>query len=106
MKPILLNLVMFFFLLFTACSEKNNPAIVKFDGTSAKQTWAIEDLNPEIPSDWSSFGFLTFEMSSTTTQRFDLILYDAEGTRKLVIHPFQGATVRASIPLIHFQKRN
>ncbi len=106
MKSIPLNLVMFIFFLFTACSEKNNPVIVKFEGTSAKKTWAIEDLNPEIPSDWSSFGFLTFEMSSTTTQRFDLLLYDAEGTRKLVIHPFQGARVRASIPLIHFQKRN
>jgi len=63
-------------------------------------------LNPELPLDWSSFRFLTFEFNSTTTQRFDLRLYDAEGPRRLVIHPFQGAWVRTSIPLIHFQQRN
>jgi hypothetical protein len=106
MKSILMNLVIFFFLLFTACSVKNKPIIVKFEGTLAEKRWAIKDLNPELPSDWSSFGFLTFDMNSTTTQRFDLLLYDAEGTRRLVIQPFQGVRVRASIPLIHFQKRN
>jgi len=106
MKSILLNLVIFFCLLFTACSVKNKPVIVKFEGTFAEKKWAIKDLNPGLPSDWSSFGFLTFEMNSTTTQRFDLLLYDAEGTRRLVIQPFQGARVSASIPLIHFQKRN
>ncbi len=106
MKSILMNLVIFFFLLFTACSVKNKPIIVKFEDTLAEKRWAIKDLNPELPSDWSSFGFLTFDMNSTTTQRFDLLLYDAEGTRRLVIQPFQGVRVRASIPLIHFQKRN
>jgi hypothetical protein len=45
-------------------------------------------------------------MEASSTQRFHLNLFDGEGIRKLVIHPFQGAKVRASIPLIHFQKRN
>jgi hypothetical protein len=106
MKPALLRLSVFFFLLFTACTGKEKPVIVKFEGASTEKKWAIKDLNSELPADWSSFGFLTFEMYSTTTQRFDLLLLDAEGTRRLVIQPFQGARVRASIPLIHFQKRN
>ena len=59
-----------------------------------------------MPSDWSSSGFLTFEMKSSTTQRFGLNLYDASGVRSLEILPFQGVWVRASIPLIHFQKMN
>jgi len=92
--------------MLSGCSVDNKPVTVKFDGTFAQQKWAIKDLNPDLPSDWSSHGFLTFEMNSTTTQRFDLLLYDAEGTRRLVIQPFQGARVRASIPLIHFQTRN
>ena len=37
---------------------------------------------------------------------FFLNLYDAEGLRRLRIHLFQNAWVRASIPLVHFQKRN
>jgi len=106
MKSVSLNLPFFFLLVFTSCSVKNKYEIVKFEGTYAVKNWAIKDLNPELPSDWSSFGFLTFEMTSNTTQRFDLLLYDAQGTRRLEILPFQGAGVRASIPLIHFQKRN
>jgi len=67
---------------------------------------AIGELNKELPSDWSSFSFLTFELKSSTTQRFDLRIYDTAGVRRLTINPFQGAWIRASIPLIHFQKRN
>ena len=106
MKSILINLVISFVLLLTACSVKNEPVIVKFEGTLAGKRWAIKELNPELPSDWSPFGFLTFELKSSTTQRFDLKLYDTAAIRRLVIQPFQGAWVCASIPLIHFQKRN
>jgi hypothetical protein len=45
-------------------------------------------------------------MRSTTTQKFDLRIYDTAGVRRLTIQPFQGAWVRASIPLIHFKTRN
>jgi len=106
MKHIFISLAFFFLLVSTSCSKKNKAVTVKFEGIRTEQKWAIEELNPELPSDWSSSGFLTFEMNSSTTQRFDLLLSDAEGTRRLVIQPFQGARVRASIPLVHFQKRN
>ena len=79
---------------------------MKFEGALTEKKWAIKELNSELPSDWSSFGFLTFEMNSSTTQRFDLRLYDAAGIRRLTIQPFQGAWIQASVPLIHFQKRN
>jgi hypothetical protein len=45
-------------------------------------------------------------MNSSTTQRFELNLYGAAGVRKLEILPLQGVWIRASIPLIHFQKMN
>lgn len=107
MKSIFFNFVISFILLLGSCSSLNNkPFLVKFEGDLPEKNWAIEELNPELPLDWSSFRFLTFEFNSTTTQRFDLRLYDAEGPRRLVIHPFQGAWVRTSIPLIHFQQRN
>jgi hypothetical protein len=106
MKTLLFYLSIPIFPLLTACSAQNKPVIVNFEGALSEKKWAINELNPDLPSDWSPFGFLTFEMNSSTTQRFDLRLYDSAGTRRLTIQPFQGAWVRASIPLIHFQKRN
>jgi hypothetical protein len=95
-----------FLLLLTGCTSENEPVIIKFEGKMSEKKWAIKELNPDLPSDWTSFGFLTFELKSSTTQRFDLKLYDASGVRKLTIQPFQGPWIRASIPLVHYQKRN
>lgn len=106
MKSCLISLVIPFVLFLTGCSSKNESFIIKFDDVISEKKWAIQELNPDLPQDWSSFEFLTFELNSSTTQRFDLRLFDAEGARRLVIQPFQGAWVRASIPLIYFQKRN
>ncbi len=99
--------IFFFLLLLAACATKDDEThFVQFEGESYQKNWAITDLNPEIPSDWSSFQYLTFEIKASSTQRFFLNVYDAEGLRRLRIHPFQNAWVRASIPLVHFQKRN
>lgn len=88
------------------CASKDNARFVQFAGKTSEQKWAIKDLNPDLPSDWSSFEFLSFELNASSTQRFFINLYDSAGIRRLRILPFQGAWVRASIPLISFQKRN
>ena len=106
MKNFFVYLFLSLFLIITGCSSQNKPVIVKFKGASTQMKWSIKELNPKLPSDWSSFGFLTFDMFSSTTQRFEIRLYDSSGIRRLTVHPFQGARVRASIPLVHFQKRN
>ena len=106
MKNFSLCLKILLFLLFAGCTAKRAPVFVNFEGKISEKKWAIKELNQELPADWSSFGFLTFELKSSTTQRFDLKLYDSAGVRRLTIQPFQGAWVRASIPLVHFQKRN
>jgi len=93
-------------LLSYSCSDRENTKTVIFDGNSFEQKWAVRDLNRDLPSDWSKFEFLTFEMNASSTQRFYINLYDSAGMRRLRILPFQGAWVRASIPLMNFQKRN
>ena len=35
-----------------------------FEGAGTETTWRIQDLNPNLPSDWSSFGFLVLERSA------------------------------------------
>jgi hypothetical protein len=106
MKNLVFLIRILFLILFTGCDTKTEPVFVKFEGKVSEKKWAIKDLNPNLPSDWSSFGFLTFELKSSTTQRFEIKLYDTAGVRRLAVQPFQGAWIRASIPLVHFQKRN
>jgi hypothetical protein len=106
MKNLLIFLSTASILLITGCTPKDNAKIIKFEGKSYEQKWAIKDLNLNLPSDWSSFGFLTFELNASSTQRFFINLYDSSGMRRLRILPFQGAWVRASVPLMNFQKRN
>jgi|WetSurMetagenome_2_1015567.scaffolds.fasta_scaffold00916_5 hypothetical protein len=106
MKTILINLLIFLVVFLTACSGKNKTVLIKFEGARSEKKWATKELDHGLPSDWSSSGFLTFEFKSSTTQRFELSLYDVTGIRSLEIVPFQGIWVRASIPLIHFQRMN
>jgi hypothetical protein len=106
MKNPILILTVSILLLSFSCNTVKEPISVNFQGEISEQKWAIKELNPDLPSDWSGYGFLTFELKSSTTQRFDLRVYDTAGVRRLTIQPFQGPWVRASIPLIHFQTRN
>lgn len=106
MRSNLINLIIISFLIITSCAKKAEPFLVKFQGKVSEKKWSIKELNPDLPSDWSKYGFLTFDMNATSTQRFELNLIDTAGLRRLTIQPFQNAWVRASIPLIHFQTRN
>jgi len=106
MKSNLLIFTILSFLLLSGCNAKQETFSVNFQGKTSETRWAVSELNSEIPDDWSSSAFLTFELKSSTTQRFDLKLYDTSGVRRVTIQPFQGVWVRASIPLVHFQKRN
>jgi hypothetical protein len=103
----LLNLISILLLLsLSACTKKDYTKIITFEGKTFEQKWAISDLDPNLSSDWSKSEFLTFEYNASSTQRFYINAYDSTGMRRLRILPFQGAWVRASIPLANFQKRN
>jgi hypothetical protein len=106
MKTYSLYLSIALLILLTGCYGRTEPKVIKFEGKYQEKKWPLKELNREMPSDWSSASFLTFEFNSSTTQRFELNLHDAEGVRTLEILPFQGVWVRASIPLIHFLKMN
>ncbi len=88
------------------CKAQNESIIIKFDDKLTDRNLTINKLSQELASDWSTFEYLTFDLFASSPQRFTLILYDSTGSRRIVILPFQNSWVRASIPLIHFQKRN
>lgn len=75
-----------------------------FEGASPEFKWALKDLNPDLPSDWSAYEFLVLEIRHSTTQRFELRLHNADGVRRVRIHPFQGAWIRAAVPLRYFRR--
>ncbi len=106
MKTRILSVPVLLVLLVSGCSEKTILKTANFEGIYAENRWPLKELNPRLPEDWSSARYLTFDMNSSTTQRFEINLYDAGGIRRLEILPFQGVWIRASIPLIHFQKMN
>jgi hypothetical protein len=68
-----------------------------FDG--AEQTWALKDLAPDLPSDWTPFQFLVLELRLSSPQRFDLRIHDAGGVRAVRLSPVPGAWIRSAVPL-------
>jgi hypothetical protein len=107
MKTILINLTaIIFFTVLASCIGGEKSFTAKFDGAVPGYKWALKDINPDLPSDWSTHEYLTFDLRATSTQRFDLWLYDREGERRIRIHPFQGAWVRISVPLFRFKSMN
>jgi hypothetical protein len=89
-------------LLCTATSAETRRAV--FDGSASEFKWPLKELNAELPADWSGYQFLTLELRSSTAQRFELRLFTTNGTRKVRLHPFAGAWIRAAVPLAYFQR--
>src|ERR1035437_2445967 len=80
---------------------------VVFEGTLSEHKWALKDLNPDLPSDWSAYQYLVLEFRHSSPQRFFLLVYDKDGSRRVVMQPYgQGVWIRAAVPLKYFQRRD
>lgn len=77
---------------------------VVFERSKLEQQWLLKQLNPELPSDWSPYEFLTLEFRSSTAQRLELRLYTTNGLRHLRLQPFANTWIRAAIPLTYFER--
>ncbi len=76
---------------------------VTFNGAISTQQWALKDLNPQWPADWSGYNFLVLEMRASTPQRFSLWVYTAAGPHRIEIQPLgQNVWMRAAVPLQYF----
>ena len=102
-RAILLPLIL---LSGPACSRPET-IHVAFEGTESGHRWALEELDPPLPSDWSSYEYLVMEFRHSSPQRFFLYAYDRSGPRRVVIQPFgQNVWIRAAVPLKYFQRRD
>lgn len=80
------------------------PINVGFTGPKAAHTWTLAELNPELPADWTPFGFLVLEFRASFSQRFDLALETPKGRLTKRIGPFAGVWVRAAVPLRFYRE--
>lgn len=86
--------------LFAAASiARGETRHAVFEGAGKEITWQLQDLNPDLPSDWSGSGFLVLELRISSPQRFELRVHDAQGVRSVRLSPLPGAWVRGAVPL-------
>jgi hypothetical protein len=80
---------------------------VAFDGVKSEHKWALKELKPELPADWSDYNFLVLEIKTSTPQRFSFWVYTTNGPRRIMLQPFgQNVWLRASVPLLYFKGRD
>jgi hypothetical protein len=88
-------------------SAKGQVRRVVFEGARSEHKWALKELNPDLPSDWSAFQYLVLEFRHSSPQRFYLFVYDKNGPRRVVMQPYgQGEWIRAAVPLKYFERRD
>jgi hypothetical protein len=77
------------------------PREFTFDATVALSEWKIPlgEISSDFPRDWPETAFLVVEMKASSPQRFDLRIYTGEGYSRLLMHPYPGVWIRASIPV-------
>jgi hypothetical protein len=91
-----------FLIVTTGCSSVVTKNIV-FTGTTSEHKWELAELDPNLPSDWSSHSFLVMDLKASSTQRFFLKLYAPDGERQIRLQLFgSGVWSRVSVPLRYF----
>ena len=95
-----------FILSLLACENKPETLSMKFDSSEpiSSYTWAIKDVAPELPSDWTDYNYLVLEMKASSPQRFSMGPITSEGSFAKNIQPFMGAWIRFTIPLEYFRE--
>src|SRR5689334_1686270 len=81
-----------------AFAERGSQRIV-FDASGTEHTWTLGEINSQLPSDWSGYQYLVFELRASTPQRFELRIHTPNGVRTVWMHPFAGVWIRTALPL-------
>jgi len=79
-----------------------------FDGTLSEHKLVVRDLDPVLQSDWTSYTHLVMEMRTSSSQRFSIWLYRADGTPvRIMFHPYgQNVWLKASLPVAYFVSKD
>jgi hypothetical protein len=80
------------------------PVRAAFAPGAIEHRWALADLDPRLPADWTAYDFLVIEFKASSSQRFDLGIETAQRRIAKRIGPFAGVWVRAAIPLRFYRE--
>ncbi|MES1216409.1 MAG: hypothetical protein ABUT20_12910 [Bacteroidota bacterium] len=96
-----LKFIFLFVILFQLTLHAQQIRKLTFDGLLNEHKIALNDFQPALPSDWSSYTHLVMEIKTSSPQRFSLWVYRNDGTPvRIMLQPFgQNVWLRASIPL-------
>lgn len=89
----------FLFLICSGCSHKNGSMIKFGKADISEHAFALSDINPDLPYDWTGYRNLLLEFRASSSQRFEVGLKNEKGWLFKRIHPFAGAHVRFVMPL-------
>jgi hypothetical protein len=103
-KPILVvSSLIFIFLLFNSCHNKNDKNFkIQFDSSKkvSGKKFAIKDINPGLETDWSKYNFAVLEMKSTTSQRFQVGFTTDEGYNEIRVMSYvPNGWIKLAVPL-------
>ncbi len=91
LKP-LFTLACLFSLALHARSALADPVEMVFDGQGAvSRKWTLQQLNRDLPADWSGYNYLVLEFRATSPQRIELELHTPTKVISKRLHPFQNA---------------
>ena len=72
------------------------PERVVFDATHNEHKWALKELNPDLPADWTGFDYLVLELRASSPQRFSLALQSDTLVQSRQVHPLANVWIRAA----------
>lgn len=83
------------------------PQRVVFEGAESEHKWALKDLNPDLPADWTPYDYLVLEIRASSPQRFFLTFHSSGGlSQRRQLHPLAGVWIRAAVPLQYYRQPN
>ena len=82
------------------------PQRVVFEGAESEHKWALKDLNPDLPADWTGYDFLVMELRASSPQRFFVTLYSSGVVQRRQMHPLANVWIRAAVPLAYYRRPN
>jgi hypothetical protein len=77
-----------------------------FEGAESEHKWALKDMAPNLPSDWTGYDFLVLEMKASSPQRFFLTFYSSDRVQQRQMHPLANVWIRAAVPLQFYRQPN
>ncbi len=90
----------------TILAAHAGPQRVVFEGEQSEHKWALRELNPQLPSDWTGYNYLVLEMKASSPQRFGLSFHSGSVVQRRTMQPMAGVWIRASVPLQYYRAPN